>query len=115
MSAAAFVVSAGLFIGASVADVRSTIDCRERNGCIEQNPLFGQRPSAQRLVATTIVIDTAVVALAWKLHKERPGAAIGVLIGGAFLHMLATHHNDGGVGVRSMQAHTDVRELGGPE
>lgn len=66
-----FLIVAGTFLAASIADTRTTIDAQHRcPTCVETDDAYGLHPSSQRLWVEGRAFDAAYVALAWYGTKD---------------------------------------------
>lgn len=92
-ASAGFALSQAFYLGAVVADVRSTRAVLAAGG-YEMNPLLGEHPSDARLFATSVATTGAIIYGTHRLwHSGHRGWAVATLLIGGAIHARCAMHN----------------------
>lgn len=87
----AYQIAQMLLAGATGADIGTTL--KVLNNGTESNPIYGEHPSAARLIGTKAAMTLPAFILAHKLHDEHPKLAKALLYGSSIAPLFATAHN----------------------
>lgn len=61
-----------VFLTLSAIDAIQTIDCLNRNVCYEANPIYGRRPSTEKIIGIKVIGGVLHYLLIQELYKRDP-------------------------------------------
>lgn len=82
-----------VFAGGQAADAISTLQALKRPGTAEGNPLYGDHPSAGRVLATKAAVGAPIAFILDKLADTHPKLALALSLAGGGAGMALAAHN----------------------